>query len=154
MNAHDILNQLQADSAAGKDIDFRSVREQIHEAFVQTDDSNEHAMLLAIFTATADLVERNITNHDDKEKFKATRQADYNLLVVRESLVGENISAELLNAVTLREVQAGRMSEDHELRKAAITGLHSTVQVNKDNKDTNILFGSRNKTGRRKWFGK
>ena len=58
MNAHEILSQLQADAASGKSLDFRAVREQIHNASESTNDSSERVVLLQVFNAVMDLVER------------------------------------------------------------------------------------------------
>lgn len=66
-----------------------------------------------------DLVERNLERSESPpnllQDFRKTREADYRLFLVRESMVGENVCAETLAAVTQREVDAGRMSPDHTL---------------------------------------
>ena len=124
VNATDILTSLQADAASGKELDFRAVREQIHDASEKTTDSGERVLLLQLFHSVMDLVERsgNIAP-EDLPKFKDARAKDYKLLLTREVLIGQNVSVELLNAVTQREVQAGRMPEDDELRQLAINGI-------------------------------
>ena len=124
MNAKDILSRLQADTEAGKPLDFRAVREQIHDAAEQTVDSSERVILLQVFHAVMDLVERsgNIAP-EDLGLFRDTRAKDYRVLLMREVLIGQNVSVELLHAVTQREVQAGRMTEDDELRQLAGKGL-------------------------------
>src|SRR5260370_16261848 len=121
MNASEILAQLQADAAAGRSLDFRTVREQIHDASERTHDSSERVILLQVFHAVMDLAERsgNVA-HEDLQLFRDTRAKDYRLLLMREVLIGENVSVELLNAVTQREVQAGRMAEKDELRQLAV----------------------------------
>jgi hypothetical protein len=52
---------------------------------------------------------------EDMEKFKKARQRDYCLLLIREALVGENVCPQKLEAVTQREVKAGRMASDNDL---------------------------------------
>jgi hypothetical protein len=80
-------------------------------------------MLLSIFTVIMDQVERSGLSGEDLAKFKVARRQDYNLLLVKESLVGENVCTETLSAVTEREVAAGRMAPDDELRTTAEVGM-------------------------------
>lgn len=157
MNAADVLSRLQADAAAGKQLDFRAVREQIHDAAEQTIDSGERVILLQVFHAFMDLVERsgNIAP-EDMELFRDTRAKDYRLLLMREVLIGQNVSVELLHAVTQREVQAGRMAEDDELRQLAVKGLAepylSVQELLKIEQDR--LDAETKPTGWRTWFGR
>ena len=69
-----------------------------------------------------DLVERNI-GPDDLPLFRETRLKDYRLLLVREALIGENVCVETLDAITRREIEAGRMTPDDELRVVAVAGM-------------------------------
>ena len=157
MNATELLSQLKADAAAGRSLDFRAIREQIHDASERTSDSGERIVLLQVFHAVMDLTERsgNIAP-EGLEVFKDTRAKDYRLLLMREVLVGQNVSVELLNAVTHREVQAGRMPEDDEFRQLAVKGLTepylSVQQLLKIEQDR--LAADSKPTGWRRWFGK
>jgi len=72
-------------------------------------------------------------------------------------LVGENVSVELLNAVTQREVAAGRMAEDHSLRDLALTSIkepYQTVQQLMVIEQERLAALQPKPTGWRKWFGK
>lgn len=157
MNATELLNQLKADAAAGRGLDFRAIREQIHDASERTSDISERVVLLQVFHAVMDLVERsgNIAS-ENLEVFKDTRAKDYRLLLMREILIGQNVSVELLNAVTQREVQAGRLTETDELRQLAVRGLAepylSVQQLLKIEQDR--LAAELKPTGWRGWFGK
>ena len=157
MNAANILSRLQTDAAAGKQLDFRAVREQIHDAAEQTIDSSERVILLQVFHAVMDLVERsgNIAP-EDMELFRDTRAKDYRLLLMREVLIGQNASVELLHAVTQREVLAGRMAEDDELRQLAVKGLAEPyLSVQKLLKiEQGRLDAETKPTGWRRWFGR
>ena len=157
MNAHEILSQLQADAASGKSLDFRAVREQIHNASESTNDSSERVVLLQVFNAVMDLVERsgNI-DPENLEAFRETRAKDYHLLLMREVLIGQNVSVELLHAITEREVQAGRMEENDELRQLAVKGLaepYLSVQELLKIEQDRVAAESK-PTGWRKWFSK
>lgn len=124
MNASELLVRLKADAAAGKPLDFRAVREEIHAVSESTTDTDERVVLLQIFHFVMDSVERSgNVSPENIDAFRDTRAKDYHLLLAREVLVGENVSAELLSAVTQREVQAGRMSEHDELRQLAVKVL-------------------------------
>jgi hypothetical protein len=79
-----------------------------------------------MFSAVMDQVERNLEAVADSEKlenFREARRKDYSIFVVQESLIGDQVSPELLDFVTKREMAAGRMRPDHPLRQAAEQGL-------------------------------
>jgi hypothetical protein len=83
----------------------------------------EHRIaLLQLLHSTMDIVSRYIAP-EDMEKFTEARRKQHRILVVQESVVGVNACVETLDAVTQREVAAGRMAPDDELRQLAITGM-------------------------------
>lgn len=122
MSVNDLLQRLQA-QPAGAPIDWQKIREEIHDEHDRATTTEERVALLGIFTAVMDLVERGGLSHEAMEKFRAARLADYRLLIVKECLVGENVCTETLDAVTQREVVAGRMAPDDELRKNAVLAM-------------------------------
>jgi hypothetical protein len=107
-----------------------AVREKIHDEFDASTSSEERGALLAIYKATFDITESHLAKNSPEKlaEFQKARAQDYNLLLVKETTVGldspggGDVSVELLKAVTDREVAAGRMSEDHVLRKLAVDG--------------------------------
>jgi hypothetical protein len=118
-----LLQRLQA-TPPGETLDWRALREEIHDEFERARSDEERSALLAVFKAVMDLVERSGEIPPEKlDLFRETRSKDYNLLIVRECLVGENVSVEKLDAVTQREVAAGRMAGDHALRTQAEVGM-------------------------------
>mgnify|MGYP001296022732 CR=1 FL=1 len=157
MSASDLLSRLQADASSGKALDFRAVREEIHNLSERTSDVGERVILLQVFHAVMDMVERSgnvATEHLDA--FRTTRAQDYRLLLMREVLIGENASAELVNAVTQREVQSGRMREDDELRQVAVKAIsepYLTVQQLLAIEQERIASSTK-ATGWRRWFSK
>jgi len=118
-----VLAKIQAAADTGENINWRQLREEIYDEHERATTSEEREHSLAVFTALMDLVDRTDIARENLNQFRETRHKDYNLLIVRESLVGENVCTETLNAVTRREVAAGRMHSDHELRIAAINGM-------------------------------
>ena len=91
-----------------------------------------------------------------REAVRETRAKDYHLLLMREVLIGQNVSVELLHAITEREVQAGRMDENDELRQLAVKGLaepYLSVQELLKIEQDRVAAESK-PTGWRKWFSK
>lgn len=120
MGANELLSRIQ-DLLPDKPIDWKAIREEIHNEFDRANTADERAMLLAIYKAVMDAVERNIPKSDTVtlEQFRNTRLVDYRLLLTKEALVGENVCADTLYAITERELAAGRLSPDDELRLLA-----------------------------------
>ena len=157
MNASELLDYLQAEAESGQTLDFRAIRKEIHDASERTTDVGERVILLQIFHSVMDLVERSGSIAEEHlATFRDTRDKDYRLLLIREVLIGENASAELLNSVTQREVQAGRMPEQDELRQLAIKGLsepylsvQELIQIERDR-----VTALTKPKGWRNWFSK
>ena len=123
MSARDLLQRLQ-NQPLGTALDWKALREEIHDEFERATSGEDRAILLAIFQTVMDLAKRNgDIAPENLHLFRDARQGDYNLLIVRECLVGENVSVELLDEVTKREVAAGRMASDHPLRTQAKVGM-------------------------------
>ncbi len=82
--------------------------------------------MLGIHKALMDAVERGAGfTAEDMEKFKETRRGDYNLLLIREAMIGEtdgNINPQKMGEITRREVESGRMAPDDDFHKLAVAG--------------------------------
>jgi hypothetical protein len=104
-----------------KPFDAKGIRDRIHDLY-EAATHDERGTLLAILNATMGLLERQTTDPEAQERLRAARTADYNLLLMKESLEGENVSPARLLAATAREVAAGRMSPDDEMHKLAQAG--------------------------------
>ena len=112
-----VRERIEALSSQSEDtaIDWRGLRDEIHQEFGKANTSEEREFLLEAHKILNDLLERNL---DDPEKIKVFQEArlkDYHLLIVQECLVGTNVSPKILDTVTRREVAAGRMTQDDEL---------------------------------------
>lgn len=121
MSAGDLVQWLKL-RPVGAPIDWRKIREEIHYEHVRATTTEERVALLHIFKAVMDLVERSGLSPEDMEKFREARLKDYHSLIVGESLVGETICTETLDAITRREIEAGRMAPDDNLRQIAERG--------------------------------
>jgi hypothetical protein len=98
------------------------IREEIHKEHERATTTALRVTLLAMHKAILDMAERTVAP-GDMDRFKVARLQDYRLLIIREALIGENVCAETLNAVTEREVAAGRMAPDNDLRETALRGI-------------------------------
>jgi hypothetical protein len=116
MSSQDLYDRLPEDSAEIL-LGWREIRAKVHDEFDKATEK-ERCALLQLFTATMNIAEATI-QPADLESFRKTRKEDYNRLIVKESVVGENICAETAYAVTRREIAAGRMSPEDDLAKIA-----------------------------------
>jgi hypothetical protein len=106
------------------------VRNKIHDEFDAATSSEQRGVLLALFKATFDITESHLAKNSPEKlaEFQKARAQDYSLFLVKECTVGldspggGNVSVEMMKAATDREVAAGRMTEDHTLRKLAVEG--------------------------------
>jgi hypothetical protein len=114
MSAAELVQRIRS-LELGSPLPWTKIREEIHDEYKQASTADRE-ILLATYKAVMDSVERHI-GPADLETFRTTRRQDYNLLLVSECIVGEgDVSPEMLEAVTRREVAAGRMAADDELR--------------------------------------
>jgi hypothetical protein len=127
MSIESLVKELQSTES----FDVVEVREKILKEFDAATTSDQRAAVLAIFKATMDAVERNLTSRGGQEellaKIKEARAKDYKIFIYQECtvgldtpVVGGDISVDMLMAVTNREIAAGRMTEDHSARKLAV----------------------------------
>jgi hypothetical protein len=116
-------------TATNKDI--VRIRERLFDEFDAAATSEQRGTVLALFTVYMDAMERGLAAQkaDPKllEDFRKARAKDYNIFIVKECtvgldtpVVGGDVSVDKLLEVTNRETVAGRMTEDHSLRKAAV----------------------------------
>lgn len=99
-------------------------REIIKEIDVELEKNNSIARregLLQMFKTTMDIAETTVAP-ERLETFRETRHQHYNSHILQEALVGGNVCVESLFSVTAREIEAGRMTEDNNLRKLAVDG--------------------------------
>ena len=95
---------------------WRQIRERVHDAFEQARSAEQRTALLALNHSIMNLVEQAM-DPNDLEKFREIRGHSYSLLIVKECLVGDQISAKTAASVTSREVAAGRMAPNHDLTR-------------------------------------
>ena len=101
--------------------DWREIIKEIDIELLAATSEEKRSSLLQMFKATMDIAETTIVP-DSLETFRESRRKHYLSHVVQEATVGGNVCVETLLAVTSREIAAGRMSENDDVRKAAVDG--------------------------------
>jgi TPR repeat protein len=113
-------------------INIVDARAKIGKAFDAASTSDQRGRVLAIFKAMMDDSEEKLVSQANQtqllEDFRNARTQDYKIFILQECTVGldspggGDVSIELLMTVTNREIAAGRMTEDHSMRKIAVEG--------------------------------
>lgn len=125
------IDSLVGELMAAKSFDLVEVAAMVKSEFDAAASSEQRGQILAIFNKTVDQAERNLAAREQGEpleKLKTARAHYYRQFIVKECTVGldspggGDVSVERLMAVTNREIAAGRMTEDHTLRRMAVEG--------------------------------
>lgn len=115
-----VLQRLQS-MKPGDPLDWRQVREQIHDEHARAASTAERVALLETYRVVMDAAEKESGfDAENLEAFRETRLKDYHLLLVQEARIGDNACVETMYAVIEREIAAGRMSPDDTLRETAV----------------------------------
>jgi hypothetical protein len=125
MSVSELLQRLEA-QPVGAPLEWRKIRNDIHEEHERATTTADRVALLDIHKALMDAVELGAGfTAEDMEKFKETRRKDYNLLLIREAMIGAtdgNINPQKMGEITRREVEAARMAPDDKFHKLAVAG--------------------------------
>jgi hypothetical protein len=125
VNAFPGLQQL-LNAPGAPQVNWRAIVAVIDEEFSNAKTVDSRVDLLATFKAAMDGVEK--TERFDLETFRAVRLLQYDALLMREAMADKSACAETLDRITRREIAAGRMASDSELRKIAEDGLEELWQ--------------------------
>lgn len=109
-------------------VNWREIINEIDVELANNNSIERREALLGMFKATMDIAEKNIAPQD-LETFREARRQHYSSHLIGEALVGGNVCAKTMFDVTSREIAAGRITEDDDLRKiavAAYTAPHLT----------------------------
>ena len=143
----------------GEHADIIGLREEIHDEFDRSSNSEERGELLRLFTILMDFAEKNMRDSgatvEQLASFSQAREQDYSLFLAKESTIDGNVCSDILDEVTRREITAGRMSSDHKLRELAAIGTTFGVGTKKELIDRQ-RSNSQSPVWRRvmNWFGK
>jgi hypothetical protein len=144
MSVREIVERLAA-IRAGEPLDWNRLRTEIVEEHARATSTEDRVTLLAVHKVLMDTVERGIRS-EDLESFKTTRRKEYCLFLIRETVRPDhNVDPQKLQEVTAREIKAGRMAPDDDLRELAVAGAAILTPI-----------GSKPTLGSRfsRWFGK
>lgn len=101
--------------------DWREIIKEIDVELEENNSIEKREALLQMFKTTMDIAATTVAP-ESLETFRESRRRQYHSHIIQEVLVEENICIESLFAVTAREIAAGRMTEDNNLRKLAVAG--------------------------------
>jgi len=101
--------------------DWREIIKEIDVELAKNNSIEKREALLQMFKTTMDIAEQTIAT-ESLETFKEARRQHYHSHIIQEALVGEDVCVETLFSVTAREIAAGRMTEDNNVRKIAVDG--------------------------------
>jgi hypothetical protein len=123
MSVSELLERLEKQILPSAQVDWNRLRKDIVEEHKRATTTAERVALLGLYNALMDMVERDGGfTPEDKEVIKKTRREEYCLLLIKETLVDELVDPQKLEEVTRREIEAGRMTPDDDLRKLAVDG--------------------------------
>lgn len=96
----------------------------IDAAFKDSESSEQRGSLLEAFKTTMDFVEENLDiDQENMDALKKNRGEHYKRLLIQEVLIGETIDIKALFKTTEREIEAGRLEREDNIRKLAVEGM-------------------------------
>jgi hypothetical protein len=117
--------------------DVRPLRDEIVQLNKTAQTDLEQSSLLFAFNALMDRAETMALDHDTLEKLRGLRKAQYLAMLNVQALRGDLIDPDRLEAITRREVEAGRLAADDEFRRLSVAGA--------------AVLGKRPPSNRRSW---
>ena len=99
----------------------------VYEEFRNATTSTQRSMILEIYDRSMRIVAESVSA-DKRAEFDDAFLKGYRLLLITEALDGELIDQKKMELITAREVLAGRMREDDELRVLAVGSNKSERQ--------------------------
>jgi hypothetical protein len=123
-------------------------RNELVELSPQLNDEADRVVLLAAYKALMDTVEPNIQGAD-LPVFRKARLEEYRRLLIEECIDGDKVDPARLDRVTSREVAAGRLAADDDLRELGQIGGTFLAQKPSAPRRSLLgrLFGPRPKPG-------
>ena len=113
----EILATVRTAIATREPFDWRVTREAISAAHAAATSISERVEALQAHQEFMNYVAQYRIGDADRAEFQALRKQEFNLFLVAEARIGDNASVELMDEITQREIAAGRLKPDDELRK-------------------------------------
>lgn len=112
-----ILDTVHEAIRTGDVFDWPDVRKAVCAAHEASQSVPERVNALQAHKELMDFVAQNLIKDQDRQEFQKIRKREFNLFLVSEARIGNNASVELMDEITRREIAAGRLAPDDELRK-------------------------------------
>jgi len=126
------------------EVDWRRAREDIVAEHKNATTIVDRVLCLDMHKAVLNAAERNHIQPAELAKFRTLRQQDYNALLISEAMIGKTdglIDPVVMKAITDREVAAGRMVENDDLRNLAASYVAVTTPEDTPEKSGGLLAG-------------
>jgi hypothetical protein len=121
MNIEDIIDSV--DRIADDVSNWQEIHEHILINHEQAATEEEYVALISLHEKLMDVVEAQLSDNIELEKFKEIRRHDYNMLITRECTIGGSVCIETLYDLTQRELEAGRMEPAHDYINIAVDAM-------------------------------
>jgi hypothetical protein len=111
-------------------LNIKEILAQIAKEYSETIDPTQREVLLNLHHTSLNIVQSTISP-EELQEFLDARSRHYRTLLISETVDAEgNASASELVRVTAREISAGRMDENDELRVLALKGAEAEHEAN------------------------
>ncbi|MBS0503957.1 MAG: hypothetical protein JSS55_09195 [Proteobacteria bacterium] len=114
--------------------DWRAFRDEIAALHAQDNSEEEYVELLHGHHLLRLLID-DVYDAETAKKLHQIAESEYRFFLNKEAMRGERINPDLLEYVTRREVEAGRLDEDSDLRKLAVAGAAVLGDPSKNESD-------------------
>lgn len=105
----------------GGSLDWNALRAEIVDEHKNATTEAQREALLDLYCVLMERVGQSV-EAADQTAFNKTRQQEYNLMLISEAAVADDIDPDKLHEVTQREIAAGRMAPDNDLADLAKAG--------------------------------
>ena len=139
-------------------LNTQEIFDEISNEFEKASTDEDRSNLLNTLVSVMNIVLPTIPE-DKVAEIKEANRKIYHSFIVQESVIAGNVCVETLYQVTSREIAAGRMTEDNNLRKIATDGMaepHNTraeLIAMRDGTDNQLQQQPKKKSIWRKLFG-
>jgi len=104
---------------------WKSLHDEVLTLHQASEHEDEYIFLLELYFKLMQNVESLFPDTIDAEKFSEIKDREYNMMLLRESTIGNSLCVETLYELTQRELEAGRMPPTHEFIDIAIQATAS-----------------------------
>lgn len=144
-----VISLMQQPSAGVPKDECYAIIQQVEKEWGRADTEPKRVALLEVLKGTYDVLQSTLCGEDIRG-FAEYRDKLYKTLLLSEAVIGYNVSTSRLDAVTTREVLAGRMNEEHDLRKFTVISKSAPYLTDKEL----YAMASRKEKVKEGWLGK